>query len=454
MLFAIGAVLAACTQQSGEAAPEASGAMMPGATLPACGDVPSGILAKSCAGAACHSAADRAGGLDLGSPGLETRMLSQGRVDPQHPTESQLYVEMTASPKFGARMPLGLAPLDDAQMKCVASWIGGIQGSPSGSPGSSGGPTMPGGSMMPGDTASVPPLFVAVGYGGRRMSSADGKTWTDATDLLDDGGKPAPDGDNGYLLRGVCSGQGKIIAVGGIGDPGPADGLIMQSKNGRDWTRVKTKDPINGFDCEYGNGVFTVGGAYSSDGESWTLLPDGEGPPVNTLAFGAGVFVAADDRADGRSISYSTDGKKWTDAKVNGTSQKFNHVAFGGGRFVAILGENQDNGGLAESTDGKTWTSKRLEEVWGSTFRGGLVVHQGDTWFVYGDAGILRRKDGANDWTKQNDTPDAYVIAANKNVFVSADRWSTDGVTFTDATFKGGSEARRFGISKIIWTGP
>src|SRR5687768_15238780 len=57
--------------------------------------------------------------------------------------------------------------------------------------------------------AAGPPMFVAVGYALRRMTSRDGLTW------LDEQAAPEHGQDKEFLLRGVGYGQGKIVAVGG-----------------------------------------------------------------------------------------------------------------------------------------------------------------------------------------------------------------------------------------------
>jgi hypothetical protein len=51
----------------------------------------------------------------MGGPGL--------LVDPSNPTMSVVYTKLTATPPFGARMPFGQTPLDDATIACVLQWI-------------------------------------------------------------------------------------------------------------------------------------------------------------------------------------------------------------------------------------------------------------------------------------------------------------------------------------------
>ena len=68
-------------------------------------------------------------------------------------------------------------------------------------------------------------MFVAVGYGGRRIRSADGIQW-DSDVIVDPQG-----GDDDNLFRGVAFIDGQFLAVGGS-----AKGQIATSPNGADWT--------------------------------------------------------------------------------------------------------------------------------------------------------------------------------------------------------------------------
>jgi hypothetical protein len=54
-------------------------------------------------------------------------------------------------------------------------------------------------------------IYVAVGYGGRRMTSRDGQTWENVTQWADKG---ADDWNN---LIGLAYGKGKFVCVGGGG---------------------------------------------------------------------------------------------------------------------------------------------------------------------------------------------------------------------------------------------
>ncbi len=95
----------------------------------ACPDIPQ-FFAATCTASTCHNASDEAQGLNLQSPDVTSRLVSvmatEGPgllVDPSAPSASVLYLKLTASPPFGAQMPLGQKPLPGAMTACVLDWI-------------------------------------------------------------------------------------------------------------------------------------------------------------------------------------------------------------------------------------------------------------------------------------------------------------------------------------------
>jgi hypothetical protein len=94
-----------------------------------CPDVPR-LLAQTCTASSCHSASNKAQGLDLQTPQVAARLIgvpaTEGAgflIDPSTPSKSVLYEKLGASPPFGARMPLGAAPLDAPTLACVLAWV-------------------------------------------------------------------------------------------------------------------------------------------------------------------------------------------------------------------------------------------------------------------------------------------------------------------------------------------
>jgi hypothetical protein len=121
----------------------------PGACDPA--DVPTQILATSCASASCHSAEARAGQLDLATADLASRLVDVNAacdvtnkvlVAPGDPAASYLLEKLGPNPTCGSRMPVG-TPLTEEQLGCVSAWITSLAGAgdpdPSPTPGGGGG---------------------------------------------------------------------------------------------------------------------------------------------------------------------------------------------------------------------------------------------------------------------------------------------------------------------------
>jgi hypothetical protein len=119
-----------------------------------CPDIPTQVFAKVCSTSGCHTTADKIQGLDLQAPAVASRLVgvcARGGgllIDLTHPMQSVIYEKVTIAPPFGARMPLGMPPLDDPTIACLLTWISQQQGS-AGSCGDGGAPEagMPEGGM-------------------------------------------------------------------------------------------------------------------------------------------------------------------------------------------------------------------------------------------------------------------------------------------------------------------
>lgn len=95
----------------------------------ACADVPTQTFPARCATASCHSAAARAGALDLESPNVAARLVGIAAtggpgllIDPDNPDGSVLVRKLTPSPPFGRQDPPD-APLDAATLDCIRQWV-------------------------------------------------------------------------------------------------------------------------------------------------------------------------------------------------------------------------------------------------------------------------------------------------------------------------------------------
>ena len=150
--------------------------------------------------------------------------------------------------------------------------------------------------------------FVAVGYGGRRLYSADGVAWEIAAEWQANGG------DDSNNLMGLTFGKGNFVAVGGGGAGKTGGGHILVSSDGKAWREVKS---------------------FSSR--------------VNPVLFGDGRFVAG---GPDRRLLWSDDAETWHDGPAigNTAASHFRHGAAGNGRFL-FVGNGRKPTSKTESTE-------------------------------------------------------------------------------------------------------
>jgi hypothetical protein len=206
--------------------------------------------------------------------------------------------------------------------------------------------------------ASAADLWLAVGYGGRRMISTDGKTWEITAEWAQPGGD-----DSNNLMSAVWA-KNQFVVVGGGGGGPTAAGHILISKDGREWKEVH-KDKARVNPVVFGTDRFVVGTSsypsgklmWSADGEKWS-----EGPRIAAKgythfrggAFGNGVFVLTGNGGGNGGVGWaivSPDGEKITHERNDLPGQ--GRIVFGGGHFVMMTGHGSV--GLIRSRDGITW---------------------------------------------------------------------------------------------------
>ena len=428
-----------------------------GATMDAgCPNVVSTVFTPRCALSGCHTAADRAGQLDLQSPDLYPRLVgvpaSGGPgflIDANgNPNDSVLYLKLTPNPPFGSQMPLVGAKLDPTTLACVASWIksgsgadGGTKGADatSGQDAASSGHDAAALDAADGGEASVGvDLFIATGYQNRRIVSPDSKTWindvNDPPSSLDDIG------------TGLAIGMGMVVVAGHTG--------IYTSTDAKTWTKLPPPVPqawpgLGGAAATYGNGTFVI----VDSSESWTStdgvtfaenVPDGSSIGAthwDGLAFGNGHFFAVGDSNGPGDRKVSEDGVNWHDYVQDSTA--WSGVAFGAGVFVAVGA----NGRRAWTPDGVTindTTDATLGDVNGVAFGDGKFI-------VAGASGTATSTDGMN-WTTSASYP-AGAMNFGGGLFLTT-TWvsniltSSDGQTWT-TTFSGDSGTPA--LVRIAW---
>jgi hypothetical protein len=286
------------------------------------------------------------------------------------------------------------------------------------------------------DVAAADDLWLAVGYGGRRMISADGVQWEITAEWAQ------PGKDDGNNLMSAVFVQEKFVVVGGGGAGPSAAGHILVSNDGRTWKEVFTgKARVN--PVVFGNGRFVVGVSgypsgklmWSSDAEQWS-----PGAAIRTKglthfrggAFGNGVFVLVGNAGGqgGRSWAVVTpDGEQITHERDNLPGH--GAIVFGAGRFLMLTSHNQAD--LISSTDGADW--RRMDFASDAKFN--WLVWTGDA-FLAGDGKHAWRSTEGIEWSQQP-LPTRGNVKWSDGIRFIASSWpgkmafSADGKTWRDA---------------------
>jgi hypothetical protein len=264
-------------------------------------------------------------------------------------------------------------------------------------------------------------IFVAVGYGGRRMRSIDdGRTWSDDQSLEPNGG------DDMDLLRTVTFGAGKFIAAGW---------QTFASPDGRTWSTLPATHQ-NWFGAlAFADPLWVAVGGYgmrltSSDAVTWM---DHSIDTTAAHAHGCLVFTQAPVRRfvacnDNGARSYSSDGAMWVYAS-GALDVRSSQLATGAGVVVGI-----DGAEVALSRDaGQTWRHTATLDSTG----GGLVFAQGHFSYLATDA-VYTSTDGST-WERHVATgvrPSSLAYGHGTYVAVGAHQWhrSPDGIVWPPPT--------------------
>lgn len=264
-------------------------------------------------------------------------------------------------------------------------------------------------------TVAEDSVWVAVGYGGRRMISTDGKTWK----ITAEWAQPGKDDSNN--LMGLIHAQNKFIAVGGGGGGKTGGGHVLISTDGEAWREVwKAPGRINPI--VYGDGRFVVGGPrkqmyWSTDGEDWTpgaRLEDRRCSHFRQGAYGNGVFVITGNNGGNSPawICTTKDGRTVSDFTFD--IPNIRGLTFADGKFV-IVGE----GVRIVSTDGIDWQQTGLQESERLTW----VIHTGSEFLCGGGKNLYSSTDGVH-WVE------------DPRRFRGTPKW-TDGTRFISTSWPG-----------------
>jgi Immunoglobulin I-set domain/Domain of unknown function (DUF5122) beta-propeller len=206
------------------------------------------------------------------------------------------------------------------------------------------------------------------------------------------------------FLRGVATGNGRIVAVG-------ANGTIVTSGDAIHWTLAASPVSDALWSVAYGNGKFVATGdngdiLVSTDGLNWQQQTSGIVDTLSGVAFGDGVFVAV---APSDVVLTSTDGVNWTKG-TTGTGDYLIGAAFANGLFFA-----ETPNGLVYSSNGVHWSvgSVDVSDYFYSTAYGNnLFVSAG----VYGS--IVTSTSGTN-WNQVTNDASFHGITFGAGRFIA-----------------------------------
>lgn len=295
-------------------------------------------------------------------------------------------------------------------------------------------------------------LFVAVGYGGRRMSSRDGRVWERVTEWTEQ------NADDDKNLMSIAFGKGRFVAVGGGGSSKQA-GHILVSTDGAAWREVRTMK-FRVHPVVFGDGRFVAGAPghrliSSHDGEAWSEgaeIPLPAGVPgwafwFRRGAHGAGTWVFAGNAGSKETATWwcAVSKDAATIAAARFDLPAISGLAFGAGRFVMTSAD-----GTRVSADGVAWEHRA--GMPGADLSG--CVWDGARFVVTSKAGAFASADGFTWAPLPQRIPGSLLLAGPQGWIATA--WpgkmfhSADGVAWT----QGASIAPALGINAVAYGVP
>lgn len=264
--------------------------------------------------------------------------------------------------------------------------------------------------------ASLPAedLFVAAGYGGRRMVSTDGLTWEIAEEWAQ------PGGDDGNNLMSAVWAEGKFVVVGGGGGGLSGDGHVLVSIDGRTWKRShQTFNRINPI--VYGDGRFVAGAPdrsliVSDDAETWTegaRVDEDDCTHFRGGAYGNGRFVFVGNHGGGGGPHWSAvtkDGRAVEGVRTDLPGH--GRIVFQGSRFLMLTSHSK--AGLIASADGLDWKPVAIEGA--ETFE--WLVDAGDSAIVGNHEGMWTTVDGET-WSEREGASRSEVVWSDGKRFIA-----------------------------------
>ena len=269
--------------------------------------------------------------------------------------------------------------------------------------------------------------FAACGSSGKNvMASTDGITWTAPIYNI-----------AGVTWEDIAYGDGKYVIVGQANKIAYSNGV----GNFYDLIGPATPGGSNWYGVTYGDGKFVAvgdgnpGGAYSTDGVTWTPMTPVKNGRWSAVTYGelpdgTKRFVVVSENVTPRT-AYSADGINWTSGSTSTPNWSYTSVTYSNGYFVAV----SDSGYVIFSSDGINWEQAAPAEFnsWNSvTYGDGKFVSvslDGTNQVMWSYTG------GASDLYATTETVTGPLLTAPTGVFGSADvSAKTMALTSTDAT--------------------
>ena len=284
---------------------------------------------------------------------------------------------------------------------------------------------------------------MAVGAEGTILTSRDGREWT-----RQDSGIPE-------ILLSVTYGNGTFVAVS-------VGGTILTSHDSTGWVKQNSlKGVLAISDATYGNGTFVVVGKGKSrnitiltsrDGRKWAAYDAGTGKDLHAVTYGNGIFVAVG--AEGTILTHHADGRATYPKSAAAESQP--RAATSDGR--ATNDKSRDYFKRCSARSFAQITNMRIQKVYspGDDYAQGVAMGEGGnvyvTGYTYGQLGgarhgnsdgiVLKIHGGEIAWIKQfgsagADWPHAVAVGADGTVAIVG---TTEGTLPGQRSF-GGKDA-------------
>lgn len=258
-------------------------------------------------------------------------------------------------------------------------------------------------------------FWLAVGHGGQRMLSTDGKAWTQV-------GSWSTPGHNQDDLNVAASFKGAFYVGGGY-----FSGRLTATRDGKNWSDgvIPGSSPLFGLDV-MGDALFAMdlrGKIFkTTDGEKWDLVATPKMPPPTEIMWAAARKLAQDRGKDEKSVTESQAQGHW----IRGTAQG-NGLIVGSGDYGPVVTFNPQTNEVTVTKmagqDNKNPGPKRV------AFGNGVFV-------VIGEKGLIARTKDGKTWENnrnRDDVGDAQCVEHNGKEFLLN---STDAKSKTSKTMK------------------